>query len=110
VGDRVRFYSDENVPRAVTIGLRLRGVDILTAQVAAMAGRSDVDHLALALSQRRVVFTQDADFLRLHAGGVNHAGIVYAAQQSAVGELVRGLMLIVEVLHADEMERHVEFL
>lgn len=28
----VAFYMDEHVPRAISVGLRLRGVDVLTAQ------------------------------------------------------------------------------
>ena len=29
------FYMDHHVPRAITVGLRLRGVDVLTAYEAA---------------------------------------------------------------------------
>ena len=28
----VAFYMDEHVPRAISVGLRLRGVDVLTAK------------------------------------------------------------------------------
>lgn len=55
-----------------------------------------------------MVFTQDADFLRLHAEGVPHAGIVYARQGTSVGDVIRGLMLIRQVLTAEEMAGHVE--
>jgi hypothetical protein len=27
----IAFYMDHHVPRAITVGLRLRGVDVLTA-------------------------------------------------------------------------------
>ncbi len=64
----------------------------------------------MALAEGRVILTQDADFLRLHALGVHHAGIVYAHQQTAVGEIIRGLMVIVEVLEPREMIDHVEFI
>src|SRR3989304_6603897 len=101
---------DEHVPFAVTQGLRRRGVDVLTVQEAGMHAASDEEHLALALSQGRVIFTQDADFLRLHASGVNHAGIAYAPQQTPVGDMIRGLILIAEVLEAREMADHVEYL
>jgi len=63
----------------------------------------------LATNQGRVVFTQDADFLRLHAMGIEHAGIAYAPQQTPVGPLVRGLMLIYQVLESEDMHNHVEF-
>lgn len=110
MADRVKFYMDEHVPFAVTQGLRRRGVDVLTVQEAGMQAASDEEHLALALSQGRVIFTQDADFLRLHASGVNHAGIAYAPQQTPVGDMIRGLILIAEVLEARDMIDHVEYL
>jgi hypothetical protein len=39
----VRLYMDVQVPRAITEGLRVRGVDVLTAQDDGAAGR--VHHL-----------------------------------------------------------------
>ncbi len=110
MAEKIRFYMDEHVPSAVTAGLRLRGVDVLTAQEAGMLEAPDKDHLALAASQSRVVSTQDADFLRLHAEGSSRAGIAYVHQQSAVGRVVRVLMLIYQVLEPEDMQNHVEFL
>jgi hypothetical protein len=74
-----------------------------------MRGAKDEDHLSLALSHGRVILTQDADFLRLHAAGARHSGIIYARQQTPVGMIIRGVMLIVEVLDAGEMVDQVEF-
>ena len=107
---RIKFYMDEHVPPAVTEGLRRRGVDVLTAQEAQKLAASDEEHLAFALAQARVIFTQDADCLRLHAAGLRHAGVVYAPQQTSVGDMIRGLALIAEVLAPDEMTDHVEYL
>ena len=53
---------------------------------------------------------QDADFLRLHAASVTHSGIAYAHQQARIGDIVRGLMLIYQVLEPEDMQDHVEFL
>jgi hypothetical protein len=110
VANPIQFYMDEHVPTAVTAGLRLRDVDVLTAQEADMLAASDKDHLALAVRERRVLFTQDADFLRLHATGMLHSGIAYAPQQTPIGNIVRGLMLIYQVLEPEDMVNHVEFL
>ncbi|MFO7741365.1 MAG: DUF5615 family PIN-like protein [Anaerolineae bacterium] len=65
------------MPAAVTIGLRARGVDVETAQGSGLLAASDEEHLAQAAAEGRVTFTQDADFLRFHAKGLSHAGIVY---------------------------------
>lgn len=70
----------------------------------------DGKHVALAFADNRVIFTQDADFLRLHAAGVPHRGIVYAPQQTAVGHILRGLMLVYDVLSPEEMANHIEYL
>ena len=108
--ERIRFYVDENVPTAVSDGLSRRGVDVLTAQQALLRGAADAQHLAFALADGRAIFTLDSDFLRLHATGVAHPGIVYAPQQTPIGTLVRALMLIYDVLSPEDMKWHVEFI
>jgi hypothetical protein len=75
-----------------------------------MLGATDEAHLALALSQDRVIFTQDANFLRLHAAGIEHAGVVYVRHQTPIGYILRGLMLIYELLAPADMHKRVEFL
>lgn len=107
---RIAFYMDEHVPGVISQGLRRRGVDVLTAQDAGMRGASDAKHMALALREGRTIFTQDADFLRVHASGHSHRGIAYAPQQTPTGAILRGLMLIYEVLRPEEMIGRVEFL
>ena len=110
MGQRIRFYTDEHVARAVVRGLRQRGVDVLTVPEAGMLGASDEEHLARAQAEGRVLFTQDEDFLRLHASGVVHAGIVYIPQHTSVGEIVRGLILVFQVLDAEDIQGRVEYL
>lgn len=106
----IRYYTDEHVSRAVINGLRQRAVDVLSVPEAATLGADDEAHVALALAQRRVIFTQDDDFLRLAASGKAHAGIVYASQRTSAGDIIRGLMLIYQVLEAEDMVGKVEFL
>lgn len=108
--ERIGLYVDEHVPVAVVKGLRERGVDVVTVMEAGRLGASDEEHLAFARQEGRVLFTQGKDFLRLLAAGAGHAGIVYVRQQTAVGEMIRGLMLVFEVLEPSEMEGHLEFL
>jgi predicted nuclease of predicted toxin-antitoxin system len=57
------FYMDHHVPRAITLGLRLRRVDVLTAYE---DGASEWDDAALfdrASELGRVLFTRDDDLL-----------------------------------------------
>ena len=110
MAERIRLYTDEHVAKAVVRGLRQRGVDVVTVPEADLLTASDEEHLAFARGSGRVIFTQDDDFLRLHAAGATHSGIVYAPQGRPVGQVIRGLMLIWEVLAPSDMEGHVEFL
>jgi hypothetical protein len=82
----------------------------MTVAEAGMVGRDDASQLAFALRAGRVVFTQDRDFLRLAASGVPHAGVAYAPQGAPIGEVVSGLMLICNVLSAEEMIDSVEYI
>ncbi len=59
----------------------------------------------------RVIVTHDADFLRMDAAGAIHAGIVYLRpEKRPVGEMIRLLVLVWELLGPGEMRGHVEYL
>lgn len=106
----VKYLLDEQVSHAVAKGLASRGIDVLTVQARGLAGAADDVLLAWAERDGHAVFTQDEDFLRLAAAGAKHAGIVYAHQQTSVGAIIRGLVLIHQVLTPDEMRGHIEYL
>jgi len=110
VAQAIRLYLDEHVPRAVANGLRLRGVDVLTTAEAAMQAATDEAQLNFAVAQTRTIVTLDADYLRLHAAGAHHAGIIYGPQGMPIGDMIRGVMLVIELLADVEMVDHVEFL
>ena len=51
---------------------------------------TDEAHLAFALAENRVLYTNDEDYLALHDRGTAHAGIAYCHQQSrSTGDLIR---------------------
>lgn len=95
--NRIRFYTDEHVSKAVINGLRQRGIDVLTTPESAKIGETDLELLTFAKKKQRVIFTQDADFLMLHADGLQHSDIVYTSPMSPIGQIIRGLVLIHEV-------------
>jgi hypothetical protein len=107
---KIRFYTDENVPKAVINGLRRRGADVVSTPDAGMLGKSDEDHLELATRLGRVIFTQDDDFLSLNHRGFAHEGIVFANQRASISRMIDGLMLVHEVLDPEDMIGHVEFI
>ncbi len=61
---KVRFYFDVHVPYAITFGLRVRGVDGLTAQEDGTNELADDLLLDRATALGRVLFSQDKDLLR----------------------------------------------
>jgi predicted nuclease of predicted toxin-antitoxin system len=107
----IRLHLDENCHRAIADGLRRRGVDVTTTPEAGLLSATDEEQVGYCLREERVLFTQDRDFLRLHAAGVAHAGIAYCDKDTrSIGKIVQGLVVIWEVLESDEMTGRVEYL
>jgi predicted nuclease of predicted toxin-antitoxin system len=107
----IRFHLDENCHPAIAEGLRRRGVDVTTTPDAGLLRASDEQQIAYAVTLGRVIFTQDRDFLRLHAAGVSHPGITYCDKDSkSIGEIITMLVLIWEVYEFEQMASRVEFI
>ena len=60
-----KFYSDENVPLAVSKALNKISIDILTAQDSGLLHRDDNAQLSFAISKKKAIITHDSDFLNL---------------------------------------------
>ncbi|MGH2536746.1 MAG: DUF5615 family PIN-like protein [Candidatus Promineifilaceae bacterium] len=111
MSERVRFHLDENVDPVIANALRRYGADVTTTAEAGLRGHDDEAQLAFAKREARVIVTHDDDFLRLASGDQDHLGIAYCQLQArSTGDLIRGLLLIFEVLSAEEMRGHVEYL
>lgn len=111
MGSDIRLYFDEGVQVAVAEQMRNRGIDAVTVRDLELLGDADINHLQRASEMRRVVCTFDHDFLRLHAEGIPHAGIIIAQHfDTTVGDWVRGLELICGAMTADEMKNQIEYL
>ncbi|MGA9381383.1 MAG: DUF5615 family PIN-like protein [Phormidium sp.] len=107
----IRFHLDENVSNSIADSLRRRGIDVTTTPEVGLISAPDEEQLAFAISQERVIFTQDADFLRLNQAGANHNGIAFCRKNTrSIGEIINGLVLIWECLEPEEMCDRVEFI
>jgi predicted nuclease of predicted toxin-antitoxin system len=63
-----------------------------------------------ARDESRVIFTHDNDFLRVHAAGASHDGIVYCHPQSrSTREIISFLILMHGCLSAEDMRGVVEY-
>ena len=111
----IRLYMDGHVRREVTVGLRMRGVDVLTAQEDGAATLPDAELLTRATELGRVLFSQDTDFLREAAArqdsGFAFSGVVFGEQLAlTVGRCIRDLELIAKVYDPPDIANRIEFL
>jgi uncharacterized protein DUF5615 len=106
---KIQLCLDEDTWDADLIqALRIRGVDLVTALEQGMIRRDDADHLELATSQGRVLYSFNVgDYQQLHTeyltDGKRHSGIILAQQQRYnLGEQMR--LKIIAGLSAEEMK------
>ncbi len=78
------LYMDHNVPRAISEGLRLRGIDVITAYEDSADDMNDPALLDRATELGRALFTQDDDLLaeatKRQKEGVIFGGVIYSHQ------------------------------
>lgn len=111
----IALYMDVHVHRAITTGLRLRDVDVLTAQEDEHRTADDDRLLDRATELHRVLFTQDEDLLaeakHRQAEGLPFAGVIYAHQlRITIGRCVNDLELIAKAAETKELVNRVEYL
>ncbi len=109
--ERIRFHLDEHVDPDVAWALRRQGVDITTTVLAGLRTASDDAQWRYICQERRVLITHDADFLRTASEDRSHPGIPFCHKDArSLGDIIRGLLLIYEVLTPEEMAGRVEYL
>lgn len=111
----IALYMDQHVPRAITLGLRLRGIDVLTAFEDNASTLDDLDLLDRATQLGRLLFTQDDDLLaegaRRQQLGIAFSGVVYGHQlRVSIGQCVSDLELLAKLGTPDDATNRVIFL
>ncbi|MDE0143507.1 MAG: DUF5615 family PIN-like protein [Caldilineaceae bacterium] len=109
------LYMDHHVKGAVTGGLRHRGIDVLTASEDGASRLDDEMLLQRATELGRVLFSQDADLLRLAASfqrqGIEFTGLLYVHQlRLNIGQVVEDLEIAAKALDPEEIANRIEFL
>jgi hypothetical protein len=109
------LYLDHHVPRAIALALRLRGVDVLTAQEDNANELDDPALLDRAHDLKRVLFSQDDDLLKeavqRQRQSQPFSGLVYAHQlRVSIGGCVHDLELIVQASEPEELRNQIMFL
>ena len=111
MAERIRFHLDEHIDPDVARALRRYGIDVTTTVEAGLHTQSDLAQFAVAARERRVLVSRDADFVRLSRQVPQHAGLAYGTRTArSLGEMIRSLILIYEVLTAEEMIDRIEYL
>ncbi len=111
----IPLYMDEHIPRAVTVGLRLRGLDVLTVQEDGFSGKSDPELLNRASSLKRVIFSHDDDILveavQRQRSGKEFFGVIYAHPlKVSIGICVKDIELLAKFADIKDIENQVIFL
>ena len=111
----VHLYMNQHVPRAITTGLRLRGVEVITAYEDGASEWDDPDLLDRAGELGRVLFTQDNDLLAEAAirqkEGIPFSGVIYAHPlRVSIGACVRDLEIIAQAGEPEDLMGRVQFL
>lgn len=102
---------DEHIPHRVIGGLERQGIDAMSIHRAGLRTTDDPVILVAARQLERVVYTRDADFLRLNDAGVPHLGILYHhSLKYSIGQAINAVALACQVLTMEEMRNRVEYL
>ena len=106
---------DHHVPAPITDGLRLRGVEVLTAEEDGTTRFEDSALLDRATALGRVLFSQDEDLLIEAAwrqqNGVPFSGVLYAHQlRVTIGQCVGDLEFLALAGEPDDFANKVGYL
>lgn len=106
---------DVHIPKAIANGLRLKKVDVRTAQEDGTDRLPDRALLSRAAFLESVMFTSDNDFLReayqRRTQGESFSGVIYIHQLKInMGQGVQDLELIAQVAEPTDLLNQVEFL
>lgn len=111
----IGIYADVHIPKPIVIGLRLRGVDVLTSQEDGMDEAEDSQILDRSTELGRIVFTHDDDFLkeasRRLQEGKEFGGVVFAHQLNApISRCIDDLELIAKSFEGSDLLNKIEFI
>ena len=111
----VSFYMDHHIPKAITVGLRLRGIDVVTAHEDGANQFSDDLLLKRAHELKRALFTQDDDLLeeaaKCQRNGTPFSGVIYGQQlRLTIGVCIQDLEIIARSAELEELQNQVLFL
>ena len=111
----IALYADVHIPRAIVEGLRVRHVDVRTAQEDEAAELSDAALLDRATALGRALLTFDDDLLAECATrqrqGTVFSGLIFGHPlRVSIGQCIRDLEVMATVGEPEDILNQVEFL
>ena len=114
---KVRFLADVDLNKAIVSGVLRRGpaIDFLTAHAAGLRKMNDLEVLALAAGQQRVLVSHDVGtipphFRKFRNDGKRSAGVFLVPQSLDIGAAIDDLLLVWLASEAAEWENRLEWL
>lgn len=109
------FYMDAHIPRAITLGLRMQKIDVLTAQEGGADTLPDPELLDRATKLNRVLLTFDDDLLveaaKRQREHKSFSGVIYAHPLCiSIGHCIQDLELIAKAGEPEDLKNHVVYL
>jgi len=113
---RIRFQADADLNQTILAAVlrRLPEADFRTATDGGLAGLHDLEVLALAARDGRLLVTSDRQTMPRHFGEfitrTESPGVIVARQQLPVGQVVEDVILIWTASQAEEWTNRIAYL
>jgi hypothetical protein len=106
---------DHHIPKSITVGLRMRSVDVITAYEDDAHRLDDRALLDRATELKRILFSQDDDLLvesaRRQKNHIHFAGLAYAHPlHISIGTCIKELELLAGATDSEDFSDKVVFL
>jgi Domain of unknown function (DUF5615) len=111
----IGLYMDVHIPQSITVQLRRRGIDVLTAQEDNTIELPDDQLLERSTAVGRVLFTQDIRFRALAENWQREdrpfGGLIFGHQLGGtIGQFVKDLEFIAQASDPEDWQNMVEYI
>ena len=113
---KIKFLADENLRRAIVLGLRRRepSANFMQAYEARTAGKDDPTVLQIAAEQNRILVSHDVrtmpDISEISSRGKSSPGVILIPQKLPLSTAIEQLLTIWLASEAEEWVNQIRFL
>lgn len=109
------LYMDNHIPRAISVGLKLRNIDVITAREDNAHRLSDPELLDRSTSLKRVLFSFDSDLLQeavyRQQKGIEFFGVIYShPMRITIGQCILDIEIIASAGVEDDILNQIIYL